>query len=122
MNEMTSKLDMFSPFNQDKCTLCGKCFHECPVLQLPLEESKKLGSLHSHNQALMLRRSPIQPSMSGNITPKMVTAIKIWPYELTYIISASAILVTIFLVQPHCNVMGQFVEKVDKETRSYGIM
>ena len=27
-------------FNKDKCDLCGLCFHKCPVLQLPLEESK----------------------------------------------------------------------------------
>ncbi|MFX1455280.1 MAG: (Fe-S)-binding protein [Promethearchaeota archaeon] len=29
-----------SLFNKDNCDLCGLCFHLCPVLQLPLEESK----------------------------------------------------------------------------------
>ncbi len=28
-------------FREDLCDLCGQCFHLCPVLQLPLEESKK---------------------------------------------------------------------------------
>ena len=27
-------------FNEDLCDLCGSCFHNCPVLQLPLEEAK----------------------------------------------------------------------------------
>ncbi len=30
-----------SAFNEEKCDLCGQCFHLCPVLQLSLEESKK---------------------------------------------------------------------------------
>jgi len=30
-----------SAFNEEFCDLCGQCFHLCPVLQLPLEESKK---------------------------------------------------------------------------------
>jgi len=30
-----------SAFNEELCDLCGQCFHLCPVLQLPLEESKK---------------------------------------------------------------------------------
>ncbi|MBD3227283.1 MAG: 4Fe-4S dicluster domain-containing protein [Candidatus Lokiarchaeota archaeon] len=33
------QIDMFSDFNQEKCTLCGDCFHKCPVLQLPIEKS-----------------------------------------------------------------------------------
>jgi Fe-S oxidoreductase len=30
-----------SGFRADLCNLCGECFHQCPVLELPLEESKK---------------------------------------------------------------------------------
>ena len=30
-----------SAFNKDACNLCGECFHQCPVLLLPIEESKK---------------------------------------------------------------------------------
>ncbi|MFX1346252.1 MAG: (Fe-S)-binding protein [Promethearchaeota archaeon] len=30
-----------SAFREELCDLCGICFHFCPVLQLPLEESKK---------------------------------------------------------------------------------
>jgi len=36
---MTIKKRM-SVFNEDACNLCGICFHQCPVLQLPIEESK----------------------------------------------------------------------------------
>jgi len=28
-------------FNEQACTLCGICFNKCPVLHLPIEESKK---------------------------------------------------------------------------------
>lgn len=28
-------------FNESACTRCGICFHKCPVLELPIEESKK---------------------------------------------------------------------------------
>jgi Fe-S oxidoreductase len=28
-------------FREDLCDLCGECLHQCPVLQLPLEEAKK---------------------------------------------------------------------------------
>ncbi|MHA2429794.1 MAG: (Fe-S)-binding protein [Promethearchaeota archaeon] len=38
--------DFFSAFNEDACSLCGICFHVCPVMQLPIElaveEMKKL--------------------------------------------------------------------------------
>jgi Fe-S oxidoreductase len=27
-------------FNKQKCTLCGECFHQCPVMNLPLEIAK----------------------------------------------------------------------------------
>jgi Fe-S oxidoreductase len=30
-----------SGFRNDLCNLCGECFHQCPVLNLPIEESKK---------------------------------------------------------------------------------
>ena len=33
-------IDMFDPFKPDQCTLCGECFHRCPVLQLPLALAK----------------------------------------------------------------------------------
>jgi Fe-S oxidoreductase len=32
-------LNFFSPFNRDACTICGECFHRCPVMELPIEES-----------------------------------------------------------------------------------
>lgn len=39
-------ISFFTTFNETKCTLCGQCFHKCPVMQLPLdvaaEEMKKL--------------------------------------------------------------------------------
>ncbi|GAH55883.1 unnamed protein product, partial [marine sediment metagenome] len=31
--------DFFSPFNEEACTLCGECFHNCPVMGLSIEES-----------------------------------------------------------------------------------
>lgn len=31
--------DFFSPFRGDACTLCGQCFHQCPVMLLPINES-----------------------------------------------------------------------------------
>jgi len=30
-----------SGFREDLCDLCGECFHQCPVLQLSIEESKQ---------------------------------------------------------------------------------
>ncbi|MFX1381262.1 MAG: (Fe-S)-binding protein [Promethearchaeota archaeon] len=35
------KYDFFSPFKEEDCTLCGECFNKCPVLKLPIEESKE---------------------------------------------------------------------------------
>jgi len=29
------------PFDQQRCTLCGECFHRCPVMSLPLERAKQ---------------------------------------------------------------------------------
>jgi Fe-S oxidoreductase len=33
-------MDLFDKFNAEKCTQCGECFHQCPVMQLPLEVAK----------------------------------------------------------------------------------
>lgn len=33
-------MDLFDRFNAEKCTLCGECFHQCPVMHLPLEVAK----------------------------------------------------------------------------------
>ncbi|MFW9969942.1 MAG: (Fe-S)-binding protein [Candidatus Odinarchaeota archaeon] len=42
----TVDISFFTAFNKEACTLCGDCFHKCPVLQLPIklaiEEIKKL--------------------------------------------------------------------------------
>ena len=34
-------INFYSAFNEDACTLCGECFHKCPVMLLPIEESIK---------------------------------------------------------------------------------
>ena len=34
-------MGLFDPFDRTACTLCGECFHQCPVLQLPLEKAKR---------------------------------------------------------------------------------
>jgi Fe-S oxidoreductase len=36
-----NKFDLFAPFDKDKCTLCGECFSQCPVMHLPIDEAKK---------------------------------------------------------------------------------
>ncbi len=33
-------MDLFDRFNAEECTLCGECFHQCPVMHLPLEVAK----------------------------------------------------------------------------------
>ncbi len=33
-------MDYFAPFDPDKCQSCGQCFHECPVMELPLSVAK----------------------------------------------------------------------------------
>jgi len=33
-------MDPFDRFNAEKCTLCGECFHQCPVMHLSLEVAK----------------------------------------------------------------------------------
>ncbi len=35
-----SKSKRVSGFREDLCNLCGECLHQCPVLQLPIEEAK----------------------------------------------------------------------------------
>lgn len=32
-------ISFFTPFKEEKCTLCGECFHKCPIMGLPIEES-----------------------------------------------------------------------------------
>jgi len=38
--------DFYSTFDEEACNLCGKCFHKCPIMQLPIDfairEMKKL--------------------------------------------------------------------------------
>jgi Fe-S oxidoreductase len=29
------------PFDRERCTLCGECFHRCPVMHLPLERARE---------------------------------------------------------------------------------
>ncbi|MFX1569732.1 MAG: (Fe-S)-binding protein [Promethearchaeota archaeon] len=36
-----NKLKRISGFREDLCNLCGECLHQCPVLQLPIEEAKE---------------------------------------------------------------------------------
>jgi Fe-S oxidoreductase len=33
-------MDFFRKFDAGKCTLCGECFHRCPVMHLPLDMAK----------------------------------------------------------------------------------
>jgi Fe-S-cluster-containing hydrogenase component 2 len=33
-------MDLFDRFNTEKCTLCGECFHQCPVMHLSLEAAR----------------------------------------------------------------------------------
>lgn len=34
-------MGQYDAFDQNACTLCGECFHQCPVLHLPLEDAKR---------------------------------------------------------------------------------
>ena len=34
-------ISFYSAFNEDACTLCGECFHKCPVMLLPIDDSIK---------------------------------------------------------------------------------
>ncbi len=38
---MTTNWYQRLPFDPDRCTLCGECFHRCPVLRLPLETARR---------------------------------------------------------------------------------
>ncbi len=33
-------MDLFKDFNIDTCRVCGECFHQCPVMALPLERAR----------------------------------------------------------------------------------
>ncbi|MCD6569491.1 MAG: (Fe-S)-binding protein [Deltaproteobacteria bacterium] len=33
-------MDLFKAFDTEKCTLCGECFYQCPVMKLPLDVAK----------------------------------------------------------------------------------
>lgn len=33
-------MDLFADFNADNCKMCGQCFHQCPVMQLPIDVAK----------------------------------------------------------------------------------
>ncbi len=37
---MSEPFDFAEPFNQDACTLCGECFHQCPVMKLPIDTAR----------------------------------------------------------------------------------
>ncbi len=44
------------PFDPDRCTLCGECFHRCPVLHLPLERARQeMQALVEGRDSLILR-------------------------------------------------------------------
>lgn len=32
--------DLYREFDREACTLCGECFHQCPVMHLPLAEAQ----------------------------------------------------------------------------------
>jgi len=34
-------MDLFDKFDAKKCSLCGECFHQCPVMKLPLDKAKE---------------------------------------------------------------------------------
>ncbi|MHA1724129.1 MAG: (Fe-S)-binding protein [Promethearchaeota archaeon] len=40
MNEIKPvNIDFFSEFDEKACTRCGQCFHNCPIMHLPLDKS-----------------------------------------------------------------------------------
>jgi Fe-S oxidoreductase len=39
--QTTYRLYRRLPFNRERCTLCGECFHRCPVMHLPLDQAKR---------------------------------------------------------------------------------
>jgi heterodisulfide reductase subunit C len=36
-----AEFDVFAPFDPNKCTICGECLHQCPVMNLPLDVVQK---------------------------------------------------------------------------------
>jgi Fe-S oxidoreductase len=45
------------PFDRERCTLCGECFHHCPRLGLPLDQAKReMERLLDGKDSLVLRR------------------------------------------------------------------
>ncbi len=49
-------MDLFLKFNAENCTLCGECFHQCPVMHLPIDlardEIKRLIEGHETKRVL----------------------------------------------------------------------
>ncbi len=37
---MSQPFNFSEAFDREKCTLCGECFHQCPVMELPLDAAK----------------------------------------------------------------------------------
>ena len=45
------------PFDGERCTGCGECFHQCPVMHLPLERAKQeMERLLAQGTSPVLRR------------------------------------------------------------------
>lgn len=45
------------PFDRDRCTLCGECFHRCPVMGLPLDRAaQEMERLLAGQDSSVLRR------------------------------------------------------------------
>jgi ferredoxin len=45
------------PFDRSRCTLCGECFHRCPVMGLPLDRARQeMERLQAGQRSPMLRR------------------------------------------------------------------
>ena len=42
--------DYFHPFRPDLCVQCGECFHQCPVMHLPLDLAKAESSRLANNE------------------------------------------------------------------------
>ena len=41
MSKPTTRPYQRKPFNRERCTVCGECFHRCPVMHLPLERAQR---------------------------------------------------------------------------------
>jgi Fe-S oxidoreductase len=45
------------PFDRNRCTLCGECFHRCPVMGLPLDRARQeMERLQAGQDSSVLRR------------------------------------------------------------------